>query len=45
MNVGTTPLIVQVPEMAPMRKSMRIAGVTSLTLETMSLSKSFQGIL
>ena len=45
MKAGTMPLIVQVPEMAPIRNRMTIAVVTSPMLLFIASSKSFQGIL
>ena len=45
MKVGTIPLMVQLPEMEPMRKRMTIAVVTSDTLPLMATSKSAQGTL
>ena len=40
-----TPLIVQVPEMAPIRNRMTIAVVTSPILLLIASSKAFQGVL
>ena len=45
MKVGTIPLMVHVPEMAPIRNKMTIAEVTSPILLLMASSKSFHGIL
>ena len=45
MKAGTTPLIVQVPETAPMRKRMRVAPATSAKLLPMAFSKAFHGVL
>lgn len=45
MNVGTIPLIVQVPEMAPMRNRMTRAVVTSPMLLFIASSKLSQGTL
>ena len=45
MNAGTTPLMVQVPEMAPIRNRMTMAVVTSPTLLLMASSNSPHGTL
>ena len=45
MNVGTIPLTVQVPEIAPMRNRMTIAVVTSPMLLLIASSKSCHGTL
>ena len=45
MNAGTTPLIVQVPDTAPMRNRMSIACDTSPKLLAVAFSNSFQGVL
>ena len=45
MKVGTTPLTIQVPEMAPIRNRITMAVVMSPTLDLMASSKSFQGVL
>ena len=45
MKVGTTPLIVQVPETPPMRKRMRVAPAMSEKFRPIAFSNSFQGVL
>ena len=44
MSVGTTPLIVQVPDTAPIRKRMRMALPTSAMCPLMASSNFSQGI-
>ena len=43
MRVGTIPLIIHVPEMAPIRKSMRIAVPIELMFPVIASSNFFQG--
>ena len=45
MNVGTIPLIVHVPEIAPIRNRMTMAVVTSPMLFLISSSKTSHGTL
>ena len=45
MKAGTTPLIIHVPEMAPIRKRIRIADATSPTFPAIAFSNSFHGVL
>ena len=45
MKVGTMPLAIQVPDMAPISKSMTIAVVTLPMLLFIASSKALQGVL
>lgn len=45
MKVGITPLAVHVPEIAPIRKSIRMAVVTSDTFSLIAVSNADHGVL
>ena len=45
MKAGTTPLVVQVPETAPMKRRITRATTTSAMFSFMPFSKAFHGVL